>query len=87
VFIFNQAKSRGWYRDESSIDIGLLKTVRRLTAGIEVQQCTAKQWRKAIKIGFDAFLQLRDHGGGDIDVDLDAQLLRYLSKVEREAHS
>lgn len=84
IFVFNQAEERGWYEEPSSIDIGLLRTVRKLTNGLEVRSCTAKQWRRAIHIGYRAFGQLRANKGGVIEVDLDKQSLEYRpTQVER----
>lgn len=77
IFVFNEAAQRGWFGDESSIDIGLLKTIIRLTAGLEVQRCTAKQWKAAILQGYTAFNQLQQRRGGRVDVDLDRQALAY----------
>jgi NTP pyrophosphatase (non-canonical NTP hydrolase) len=79
IFVFNQAEERAWYQDASSIDIGLLKTVRRLAGELEVKHCTAKQWRRAIHTGYEAFAQLRKHNGGDVEVDLDKQRLAFIS--------
>lgn len=78
IFIFNQAEERAWYQEPSSIDIGLLKTVRRLAGELEVKRCTAKQWRKAIHSGYAAFAQLRKNNGGDVEVDLDEQRLTFI---------
>jgi len=77
VVVFNEAPQRGWYSHETSVDIGLLKTIMRLTSGLEVQRCTAKQWRAAIYQGYAAFRQLQANQGGRVDVDLDAQSLTY----------
>ena len=77
VLLFNEAPQRAWYSEESSVDIGLLKTIIRLTAGLEVHNCTAKQWKAAILQGYSAFKQLTDHCGGRVDVDLDSQTLTY----------
>lgn len=77
IFVFHEAAKRGWFKDESSIDIGLLKTIIRLTTGLEVQSCTAKQWRSAILQGYAVFDQLNRNRGGSVDVDLDQQILRY----------
>lgn len=79
VLVFNEAPQRGWYSKASSVDIGLLKTIIRLTAGLEVHRCTAKQWKAAIVQGYSAFNQLREHCGGTVDVDLDRQSLTYHS--------
>ncbi len=77
ILIFNQAEVRGWYADPSSIDIGLLKTIRRMGVGLEVGACTAKQWQEAISQGYAAFLELKKSGGGDVVVDLDKQRITY----------
>ena len=78
IFVFNEAAQRGWFGDESSVDIGLLKTIIRLTSGLEVQRCTAKQWKAAILQGYAVFNQLKQRRGGQVDVDLDRQTLTYL---------
>lgn len=77
ILIFNQAGERGWYADRSSIDIGLLKTIRRMGMGLEVEACTAKQWQEAISQGYAVFLELKRNGGGDVVVDLDKQKITY----------
>ncbi|MFM0244918.1 nucleoside triphosphate pyrophosphohydrolase family protein [Paraburkholderia sediminicola] len=77
ILVFNQAEERVWYADRSSIDISLLKTIRRMVMGLEVRTCTAKQWQQAICQGYAAFRELKKNGGGDVTVDLDKQRLTY----------
>lgn len=77
VLVFNEAPQRAWFNDESTVDIGLLKTIIRLTAGLEVHSCTAKQWKAAILQGYSVFKKLNEHRGGRVDVDLDRQSLTY----------
>lgn len=77
ILVFNEASQRDWFADESSVDLGLLKTIIRLSAGLEVQRCTAKQWKSAILQGYAAFRGLKQHCGGQIDVDLDRQSLTF----------
>lgn len=81
IVVFNEASQRGWFKDESSVDIGLLKTIIRLAKGLEVQRCTAKQWKAAILQGYSAFNQLRSLHGGRIEVDMDRQALTYSRHV------
>lgn len=81
IVVFNEAGQRGWFKDESSVDIGLLKTIIRLTKGLEVQRCTAKQWKAAILQGYAAFNELRTNRGGRVDVDLDRQDLTYSPRI------
>lgn len=85
ILIFNQAEERGFYADRSSIDIGLLKTIRRMVNGLEVRACTAKQWQSAICQGYAAFLELKRSGGGDVVVDLDRQKLQYRQQPNGKA--
>lgn len=75
ILIFNQASDRGFYQDTSSIDIGLLKTIRRMVSGLEVKACTAKQWQNAIRQGYAAFAALKKYSGGNVVVDLDLQTI------------
>jgi hypothetical protein len=77
ILVFNQAEERGWYVDRTSIDIGLLKTIRRMCTGLEVRASTAKQWQEAISQGYAAFRELTRNGGGDVTVDLDRQRIAY----------
>lgn len=84
IFVFHEAAKRGWFGDESAIDIGLLKTIIKLTAGLEAQRCTAKQWKSAILQGYAAFRQLKVHRGGLIEVDMDRQTLTY-NNLDKEA--
>lgn len=81
ILVFNEAPQRGWYTDESSVDIGLLKTIIRLTSGLEVHRSTAKQWKAAILQGYAAFKLLQENQGGQVDVDLDLQTLVYQSSA------
>lgn len=83
ILVFNQAPQRGWYLEKSSIDIGLLKTIRRIVDGLEVRACTAKQWQDAIHQGYMAFEQLKNNCGGIITVDLDQQSLTYRPATRR----
>lgn len=86
ILVFNQAEERNWYADRSSIDIGLLKTIRRMVTGLEVQTCTAKQWQAAICQGYTVFKELKKNGGGNVTVDLDKQRLTYRIPAAAKGH-
>jgi len=83
ILVFNQSEERSLYADASSVDISLLKTIRRMVAGLEVKACTAKQWKSAIIQGYAVFAELKRNGGGDVLVDLDRQMLQYQQTVTR----
>lgn len=84
ILIFNQASDRGWYADANAVDIGLLKTIRRMAKGLEVQSCTAKQWQNAILQGYAVFERLKTERGGDVSVDLDRQKIEYVPAGRRK---
>ncbi len=86
ILVFNQAEDRNWYADRSSIDIGLLKTIRRMVTGLEVQACTAKQWQAAICQGYAVFKELKKNGGGNVTVDLGKQRLTYRIPATAKGH-
>jgi NTP pyrophosphatase (non-canonical NTP hydrolase) len=43
IVVFNQAEERNWYSDETSIDIGLLKLIKKLVSDLEVDLAPAKE--------------------------------------------
>lgn len=79
IFIFNHADDREWYKDSSSIDLGLIKVIMKMAAKLEAKKCTAKQWRDAIAQGYAAFADLTEHRGGEITVNLDEQKIEFHS--------
>jgi NTP pyrophosphatase (non-canonical NTP hydrolase) len=77
IFIFNRARFLNFFENPKTIDLSLLKSVMSLVGHLEVKRCTAKQWRRAIDIGYAAFRDLKTNSGGIIEVNLDAHTLTY----------
>ncbi len=77
IFLFNQSRTRNEFKELKSIDISLLKVVKRLASSLEVKDCTAKQWQMAIFKGYEIFRKLRDNRGGTISLDLDQATITY----------
>lgn len=70
TWVFNHAKRRGFFDGLDTLDYALLKSVRRLVAGFEVERCPLWQWERAILDGFRVFRQVREHRGGIVMADL-----------------
>lgn len=70
AFVFQNAKPAQYFEGASSVEYGLLRTIDRLTAGLEVKVCTYAQWTRAILDGYKAFRGLVAHNGGIVSVDL-----------------
>jgi NTP pyrophosphatase (non-canonical NTP hydrolase) len=79
AFIFSEAPSRGFFEGADRIDWDLLKVIRRMVAHLEVADQPPNAWRRAILQGYLVWRQLRDHGGGVVEGDLDARSIRFTS--------
>jgi NTP pyrophosphatase (non-canonical NTP hydrolase) len=71
TWIFNHGIRNAEFRTVKSLDYSILKAVRELVRGYEVEARPLWQWEKAILEGFRVFRLLREHRGGAVTVDLD----------------
>ena len=62
----------------SVIDFQLLRTVKEMTAHLEVRRCTTGEWEQAILQGFKVWRAVLAARGGRIAVDLDQRRIDYL---------
>lgn len=60
------------------LDFALLRTIRQMVRGYEVQTCPSWMWEEAILQGFAAFRSLREHRGGRVIADLHTRTLTYV---------
>lgn len=60
-----------------SVDFALLRTIRQMVRGYEVEICPLWMWEEAILQGFAAFRQLRAQRGGVVVADLQSRSLTY----------
>ena len=79
TWIFNHAKRRKLFADieEGRLEYALLKQVRAMVEGYEVDQCPLWQWERAILEGFRVFRLLKDNKGGVVTIDLDGRMIDY----------
>ncbi len=70
TWIFNHGVRNHDFRNLTSLDYALLKAVRELTKGYEVEIRPLWQWERAILEGFRVFRELRQHRGGTVIADL-----------------
>jgi hypothetical protein len=80
AFVFEYAQRHDFLESVPSVDDGLLKTVRSLTAGLEVHRRQLYEWEKAILDGFHVWRAIRKEGGGRIRVDLEARKMVFLPR-------
>lgn len=79
TWIFNHAAKRQFYAgfEDGRLEYGLLKQVRSMVQGYQVQECPSWQWEQAILRGFDVFRQLLANDGGTVKVDMEAHTIAY----------
>jgi hypothetical protein len=61
--------------DQTSVSFDILKQIKLLTAGLEVDKCMFWEWEKAILLGQKVFNQLRRQGHGIVAVDLNKRTI------------
>lgn len=83
TWIFNHAKTRGDHFegvDRGELAFGLLKQIRQMVKGYEVEACPLWQWENAILDGFRVFRELYKAKGGRVHVDMEAHTLEFEPK-------
>ncbi|MCQ9178637.1 nucleoside triphosphate pyrophosphohydrolase family protein [Streptomyces sp. IBSBF 2953] len=77
ALVFSYASRHHYFEDLRHVDHELLITIDHMTAHLEVSVLRAADWEQAIMTGYAAWRQLRKHGGGHLELDLDAQTLTF----------
>jgi hypothetical protein len=60
------------------LDYSLLRTIKNVTAHLEVMECGVGNWEQAILQAYDAWRELNRNGGGRVLVDLAEHRITYL---------
>ena len=77
TWVFTHSKELAFFRDTDRLEYGLLKSIHRLTIGLEVNTCGLWEWERAILDGYAAFRSLRENEGGIIIASLATRLIGY----------
>jgi hypothetical protein len=78
AIVFGRAKQLMFFERASRVGYDLLKTVRSLVVGYEVDEVPMWQWEAAILDGYRVFRDLRSNGGGRLRVDIGGRALDYV---------
>jgi NTP pyrophosphatase (non-canonical NTP hydrolase) len=73
TWIFGHGRRLNFYENISTVDYGLLKSIRDFVSGYEVERCPLWMWEQAILESFRAFRFLKLHRGGELKIDLEAR--------------
>ena len=77
AMVFAYAAQHRMFQGVRTVDYSLLRTIRDMTAHLEVSARTAAEWRDAILQGFDVWRGVRDAGGGRIHIDRAVRRIRF----------
>ncbi len=80
LYIYSHGRDHQLFKYSNSVDTEILKTVQKLVSGIEVKNCTQKQWETAIINSYKVYDELRKNGGGRVLVSIKNRKLTYLGK-------
>ena len=78
AWVFNHASRHRFFEGMARLDYDLLKRIKALVLGFEVEKCAAWEWENAIVTGYEAFRKIRRNRGGMVH----ANLLRRALSVE-----
>lgn len=80
LYIYSYGMDHQLFKYSNSVDTEVLKTVQKLVSGIEVKNCTQKQWETAIINSYQVYDDLRNNNGGRVLVSIKNRKLLYLGK-------
>ena len=67
---FEYARRHNMFEGAKTVDWELLRTIKRLTDGLEIRVITAREWEQAILQGFKVWRDIRRHDGGIVRGDM-----------------
>jgi hypothetical protein len=70
TWVFNHARRLNHFANIPSVDYHLLKAVKELVQGYEVEACPLWMWEEAILKGFEVFRFLQQHRKGRVSIDM-----------------
>lgn len=79
AFLFEHARHHHWFEDVNSLDFDILKTIRVMTAGLEVKHRPLWEVEQAVLQGFAVWRQVRDANGGRIIGDVHRRSITFQS--------
>lgn len=77
TWVFNHAQRLNLFSEMTSLDYGLLKSIRRFVSGYEAESCPLWLWEEAILRGYGVFRAVCRHRGGRVIADLNERSIRF----------
>lgn len=79
ALVFSYAMEHDWLRDVTRVDHDILKMIKKMTAHLEVAECSIAEWEATILMAYPVWDEIVKNRGGAVELDLTARSLRFLS--------
>lgn len=79
AMVFRRAQELNFFQGVKTIEYDLLKTIRMLVKGLEVEAVPLGQWERSILVSYEIFRELMINKGGKIQINLIEKTMTYLS--------
>lgn len=70
LYTYSYAKDHSFFAGTNQIDEEVLRTIKALVRGLEVEGRTAYEWKTAILAGYRVFRDLRENNGGTVILNM-----------------
>jgi NTP pyrophosphatase (non-canonical NTP hydrolase) len=71
ALVFSYAIQHAWLTGVSAVDHDLIRTIKNMTANLEVARATTGDWERTILMGFEVWREILQTRGGVVNLDLD----------------
>jgi hypothetical protein len=75
--VYGHARDHGWFERVDAVDFAVLKTIKGLTADLEVAAAPLRDWERAILEGYRVWRDVWTNNGGVVVGDLLAGTIDY----------
>lgn len=80
ALVFAYARDHAFLDGVDQVDYELLRTIRAMTAHLEVRDKTEGEWEMAILAGYSVWRQVAKYEGGILNIDLQRRSIEYRRK-------
>ena len=77
AWVFNKAKENNFFEKRDKLSFDMLKFIKEMTRGFEVEECPMSLWEKTILKGYEVFRHIKENGGGVVIGDKAKRTINY----------
>lgn len=77
AIVFSRAKELDFFEGLNYMEYNLLKTIKTLVKGYEIEDAPLKLWEEAILESYNVFRRMVKFGGGRVTIDMENRSLQY----------